>query len=66
MHQISDGDELISCESIIKGLEKSRVLTMTRSGDVFELREGCDGYYMATLSKEQMLILIEELRVFVE
>ena len=53
-------------ESILDKLRDCRVFDIyKRSDDSFELREGCDGYFMATLTRNQMLSLIEKLKVLV-
>lgn len=36
------------------------------NGDLFNVREECDGYYSEDLSKEELLKLINELKYWVE
>jgi hypothetical protein len=48
-------------ETILKTLERDRILDVTRSGDMFEFSECCDYYYTRILSKDQVLSLIKEL-----
>jgi ribosomal protein L5 len=66
IHRI-DGTIETEAESILSGLEYCQVVSVTHkaANDSFEWREGCDGHFTATLTRDQMLTLIEELKSLV-
>jgi hypothetical protein len=48
--------------TILESLKIYRILTIKKSGDKFELRDGCDDYFWVKLTKEQFEKLIEEMK----
>jgi hypothetical protein len=48
----------------LSGGEK-RILSVERKEGVFRLREECDSYFVQDYTKEEVLELIEELRLWV-
>jgi hypothetical protein len=67
MHTIHYGKKrLITCETILDGLEEAQVVRIEKDGDLFHVREACDEYFMATLTKDQLITLADELRAFAE
>ena len=57
------GDGLLEYSTISQALADNRVVEVTKLGDGrFEVREQCDGWAVANLTREQLLIWIEELK----
>jgi hypothetical protein len=52
-------------DSILDQLSDARVFSINKHPDGFAIHECCDYYFEATLSKEEMLQLIEELKSLV-
>lgn len=64
MVTIDDGDEGgVSGESLLDALKKAYVFSIEKKADGrFYIEEECDNYFHATLTRDQVLALAEELR----
>lgn len=63
---IAPKDGIIEKESVLDALDEARIFSVdpTENGE-FVFAECCDYFYEATLTKEQVLMLANELRVMV-
>jgi len=49
-------------DSVLQAMEKGYVFTIENNDDgTFDMCEGCDNYYSATLTKEQLIMLGQEI-----
>lgn len=64
MYTIENQDERVKCSTILEGLAENRVLSIDidEDKDTFTLLEECDSYFCVTLTREQFLAFIEELK----
>ena len=53
----------VSAPNLLEALDKARVLNVQRYDGRFAFEEGCDNWFCAYLTKDQLLALAEELRM---
>jgi hypothetical protein len=61
------GNDPIEHDSILSALASERIVSFKKSGTgKFVIREECDAYYCGWLTKEQMILLSEEIKALAE
>ena len=61
-----DSDEKPEGETWLSWLDRRNVFSIQKAAGGFEVREECDGYYSAPLTREHLLLLAEELKQLAE
>jgi hypothetical protein len=63
MVTIDDGGDGVSGKTLLDALDEARVLNVSKEETGrFRLKESCDRYFFAVLTREQLLALADELR----